>query len=412
MESDWLDACFTAARPRAVAALTRALRDIDLAEEAYQEACLRALAHWSEHGPPRDPTGWLIFVGRNYGIDEIRRRSRQAPPPDDSLMSDDEDVEARLVETLDTGDYRDDILRLLFICAHPDLPAAQQVALALRVVAGLSVDEIASAFLVAPGAMEQRLTRAKRRVAAADVSFAPPGAVERAERLGAVAAMIYLMFNEGYSASRGEAHIRAPLCEEAIRLARILLRLYPAEPEVMGLVALCLLQHARRDARLDGAGDIVLLEAQDRARWDRALIAEGLVLVEKALRQGRPGAYQIQAAIAAMHSRARRAEETDWAEIERLYRVLEKIQPSAVVTLNRAVAVARAFGAADALGLIEPLADDLGAYFHFHGVRGALLAEIGEEEQALQAFERAVALARTPAEAAHIRRHLDRLKKI
>jgi RNA polymerase sigma-70 factor, ECF subfamily len=297
----------------------------------------------------------------------------------------------------------------LFVCCHPELPATQQIALALRIVSGLSVKEIARAFLVSESAMEQRITRAKRRVAAARIPFESPGAVERAERLGAVAAMIYLLFNEGYAASGGDAHIRAPLCEEAIRLARLLLRLFPAEPEIMGLTALLLLQHARAPARLDTEGNIVLLEDQDRRRWDRALIAEGLVLVEKALRHRRPGAYQAQAAIAAVHARAARAEDTDWAEIDRLYGVLEKVQPSPVVTLNRAVAVAKVQGPAAALAMIEPLAERLSGYFHFFGVKGALLKELDRGEEARAAFDRAIALANTAAEAAHIRMHLDRL---
>ena len=257
--------------------------------------------------------------------------------------------------------------------------------------------------------MEQRITRAKRRVAEARVPYETPGAVERAERVGAVAAMIYLLFNEGYSASGGEAHIRLPLCEEAIRLARLLLRLFPAEPEVMGLMALLLLQHARAPARLDAGGQIVLLEDQDRGLWDRGMIAEGLALVEKALRHRQPGPYQVQAAIAAMHARAARFADTDWAEIDKLYAVLEVLQPSPVVTLNRAVAVAKLHGPAAALALIEPLAEPLAGYFHYFGVRGALLMQTGRADEAHIAFDRAIALARTPAEAAHIRMHLDRL---
>jgi RNA polymerase sigma-70 factor (ECF subfamily) len=241
------------------------------------------------------------------------------------------------------------------------------------------------------------------------VPFEAPGAIERSARLGAVAAMIYLVFNEGYAASGGAAHIRVPLCEEAIRLARLLLKLFPSEPEIMGLTALLLLQHARAPARLDAEGNIVLLEDQDRHLWDRKLIAEGLVLVEKAVRHRRPGAYQAQAAIAAVHARAARAEDTDWAEIDRLYEVLEKVQPSPVVTLNRAVAVARLRGPEAALAMIEPLSERLSGYFHFFGVQGALLQELGRAAEARVAFDRAIALANTAAEAAHIRLHLDRL---
>jgi RNA polymerase sigma-70 factor (ECF subfamily) len=405
----WIEAALTAARPQALGALLRYFRDLDRAEEAFQEACLRALRHWPVNGPPRDPAAWLILVGRNAALDEVRRRSSEQPLPAEELISDLDDTEAAIAERLDSAHYRDDVLRLLFVCCHPELPATQQIALALRVVSGLSVKEIARAFLVSESAMEQRITRAKRRVAAARIPFESPGALERAERLGAVAAMIYLLFNEGYAASGGDAHIRVPLCEEAIRLGRMLLRLFPAEPEIMGLTALLLLQHARAAARLDAEGNIVLLEDQDRRLWERAIIAEGLVLVEKALRHRRPGAYQAQAAIAAVHAQAAHAEDTDWAEIDRLYGVLEKVQPSPVVTLNRAVAVAKVDGPQAALAMIEPLGERLSGYFHFFGLKGALLQELGRREEARVAFDRAIALANTAAEAAHIRMHLDRL---
>ncbi|HEY2892131.1 MAG TPA: sigma-70 family RNA polymerase sigma factor, partial [Dongiaceae bacterium] len=302
----WLDAALRSARPQAIGALLRYFRNLDQAEEAFQEASLRALKHWPLNGPPRDPAAWLILVGRNTALDALRRRKREAPLPPDEVISDLEDAESDLAERLDNSSYRDDMLRLLFICCHPELPATQQIALALRVVSGLTVKEIARAFLVSEAAMEQRITRAKRRIEAADVPYETPGAIERAERLAAVAAMLYLLFNEGYSASGGEAHIRAALCEEAIRLSRLLLKLFPAEPEIMGLLALFLLQHARAAARFDSAGAIVLLEAQDRALWNGKMIAEGLALLDKAMRHARPGAYQVQAAIAALHARAAR----------------------------------------------------------------------------------------------------------
>jgi RNA polymerase sigma-70 factor (ECF subfamily) len=405
----WIDAALASARPRAVAALLRYFRDLDRAEEAFQEACLRALDNWRQNGPPRDPAAWLIFVGRNVALDEVRRGKKQQELPPEEAISDLDDVEAPLAERLDNSHYRDDVLRLLFICCHPELPATQQIALALRIVSGLSVKEIARAFLVSESAMEQRITRAKARIAAADVPFEAPGAVERAERLGAVAAMIYLVFNEGYSATGGEAHIRVPLCEEAIRLARLLLRLFPGEPEIMGLLALLLLQHARAPARLDPDGAIIVLDNQDRGLWNRDLIAEGLVLIAKAARHRRPGPYQLQAAIAGVHDFAARPEDTDWAEIDRLYAMLEQLQPSPVVTLNRAVAVSKVRGPAAALAMIEPLAVPLAGYFHFFGVKGAMLMQLGRGEEARVAFDRAIALANTPAEAAHIRQHLDHL---
>jgi RNA polymerase sigma-70 factor (ECF subfamily) len=407
----WIDAALTSARPQALGALLRYFRDLDIAEEAFQEACLRALKTWPRNGPPREPASWLIFVGRNAAIDAVRRRGRQEPLPEETLISNLDDAEADMAERLDGSHYRDDILRLLFICCHPDLPATQQIALALRIVSGLSVAQIARAFLVGEAAMEQRITRAKQRIAAAEVAFDTPGAVERAERLTVVAAMIYLVFNEGYSAGGGEAAARAPLCDEAIRLARLLLRLFPGEPEVMGLTALLLLQHARAPARFDAAGAVVLLENQQRGLWNRQMIAEGLALIDKAMRHRRRGPYQVQAAIAALHARAARPEDTDWAEIDLLYAALETLQPSPVVTLNRAVAVAKLRGPAAALDMIGPLEPRLSGYFNFFGVKGALLQQLGRPDDARIAFDRAIALANTAAEAAHIRLHLDRLMR-
>jgi RNA polymerase sigma-70 factor, ECF subfamily len=410
-ELAWIDAALTSARPQALGALLRYFRDLDLAEEAFQEACLRALRHWPQNGPPREPAAWLIMVGRNVALDQVRRRSKQEALPDEETISDLGDAETELAERLDGADYRDDILRLLFICCHPDLPATQQIALALRIVSGLSVAQIARAFLVSETAMEQRITRAKSRVAGADVPFETPGAVERAERLAAVAAMVYLIFNEGYSASGASEVARAPLCDEAIRLARLLLRLFQGEPEIMGLTALLLLQHARAAARFDAEGSIVLLDDQDRGLWDRKMIAEGLALIDKAMRHKRRGPYQVQAAIAALHARAARPEDTDWAQIDLLYGALEILQPSPVVTLNRAVAVSKVRGPDVALAMIEPLAARLSGYFHFFGLKGALLLQLGRAGEARAAFDRAIALANTAAEAAHIRLHLDRLIK-
>jgi RNA polymerase sigma-70 factor (ECF subfamily) len=395
-ELAWIDAAFKAARPQALGALLRYFRTLDLAEEAFQEACLRALKSWPKNGPPGDPAAWLIFVGRNAGVDQIRKRSK---------------LEADMAERLDGAHYRDDILRLLFICCHPDLPATQQIALALRIVSGLSVKQIARAFLVSEAAMEQRITRAKGRVAAAGVPFEAPGPAERAERLGLVASMVYLVFNEGYSTAN-PGNTNAALCDEAIRLTRLLIKLFPGEPELMGLLALMLLQHSRLKARFDARSAIVLLEKQDRTRWDSVMIAEALALIDKAMRHRQPGMYQVQAAIAALHARAEKPEDTDWSEIELLYRMLEKLQPSPVLTLNRAVAVSKARGAEAALKIVEPLADELSGYFYFHGVRGGLLKELGRAAEARESFDRAIALANSPAEAAHIRDHLDSLADI
>jgi RNA polymerase sigma-70 factor, ECF subfamily len=405
----WIDLAFRSARPRVMAALLRYFGDLDLAEEAFQEACLAALRKWPGQSPPHDPAAWLILVGRNAAIDTVRRQSKHEPlPPEDELATP-EDTESSLAQRLDDAHYRDDILRLPFICCHPDLPATQQISLALRIVSGLTVKEIARAFLVGEAAMEQRITRAKARVADANVPFETPDEPERARRLTGVAAVIYLMFNEGYSATGGDALIRAHLCDEAIRLGRLLLRLFPDQPELMGLVALMLLQHARAAARLDGNGAIVLLEDQDRGLWNRSLIEEGHALLDKAIRHRTRGAYQIQAAIAALHSGAKRYLDTDWQQIELLYAALEEIQPSPVVRLNRAVAVSKVKGPDAALAMIEPLASELSNYFYFFGVQGSLLQQLGQKDHARVAFNRAIALAHTPAEAAHIRMQLDRL---
>src|ERR1700692_2508631 len=410
-DTAWIDGALTSARPQAVGALLRYFRNLATAEEAFQNACLRALKSWPQNGPPRDPAAWLIMVGRNAALDGVRRASKQRPLPPEELLSDLEDAEASEVERLDNSHYRDDILRLLFICCHPDLPATQQIALALRIVSGLTVKQIARAFLVSEAAMEQRITRAKARVAEASVPFETPGPVERAERLSAVAAMIYLIFNEGYSASGDTAEIRAPLCEEAIRLARLLLRLFQSEAEIMGLTALLLLQHARAAARFDSDGAVILLDDQDRTVWNQKMIAEGLALIDKAMRHRRSGPYQIQAAISALHARAEKPEDTDWTQIDLLYGALEIMQPSPVVTLNRAVAVSKVRGAQGALELIEPLASRLSNYFRFFGVRGAFLMQLNRNDEARLAFDRAIALANTSAEAAHIRMHLDRLMR-
>lgn len=405
----WIDAALTSARPQAVAALLRYFRNLETAEEAFQEACLRALQKWPVNGPPRDAAAWLILVGRNFALDEVRRRSKHQALPDEEVLSNTDDAETAMADRLDSDDYRDDVLRLLFVCCHPDLPSTQQIALALRIVSGLSVPEIARAFLVGEAAMEQRITRAKRRISQADVPFETPGAVERAQRLTTVAAMIYLLFNEGYSASGGELHIREPLCEEAIRLARLLLRLFRGDPEMLGLNALLLLQHSRTPARLNAEQAIVLLEDQDRRLWRLDMIAEACALLDKAVRLQRAGPYQIQAAIAAVHARAPRAEDTNWHEIDRLYALLETIQPSPVVTLNRAVAVMKCEGPAAALAMVEPLEPSLSSYFHFHGLRGGLLMQLDRHDEARVAFDKAISLANTAAEAAHIRLHLDKL---
>ena len=407
-DQGWIEAALVSSRPQAVAALLRYFRNLDSAEEAFQEACLRALRNWTVNGPPRDPTAWLIMVGRNAALDQIRKTSRQTSLPDETQISDLEDVETPMAERLDDSHYRDDVLRLMFICCHPDLPATQQIPLALRIVSGLSVKQIARAFLVSEAAMEQRITRAKAKVADAGVPFETPGPVERSERLAVVMQMIYLVFNEGYSAGPKD-DARADLADEAIRLGRLVLRMFQSEPEVMGLLALMLLQHSRQPARFDDQGEAILMEDQDRAQWRKPLIQEGLALIDKAIRHRRTGAYLVQAAIAALHARAPSFEQTDWSGIDALYAALERLQPSPVVTLNRAVAVSKTKGPEAALAMIEPLGERLAGYFYFHGAKGSLLLQLDRKQEARESFDRAIALATTAAEATHIRAHIDRL---
>lgn len=402
-----IDLAILGARPRAIAALLRYFRDLDAAEEAFQEACLRALQTWPRKGPPRDPTAWLVLVGRNAALDSKRRTRGVEPLPDADALTDARDD--LTPERLDESYYGDDILRLLFVCGHPTLPATQQIALALRIVSGLSVEQIAKAFLVSPAAMEQRITRAKRAIAEVGVEFDAPGAAERRTRLAAVSTMVYLIFNEGYGSTPDTAAAREPLADEAIRLGRLLLSLFPTDPEMFGLLALMLLLQSRAPARFDANGEIVLLDEQDRGLWNWALIDEGRQLLAKASVYQEPGPYQLQAAIAALHARATRPEDTSWKEIDSLYQVLEALQPTPVVTLNRAVAVWKLQGAEAALAMIDPLRSELDAYFYLHGLRGALLKDLNRLDEARIALTRAIALANSVAEAKLIRRELDSL---
>ncbi len=373
---------------------------------------MRAVKSWTVKGLPKDPTAWLILVGRNAGIDALRRReTERAAVNDAAAVPEMDDVEADYAEAIDTSDYRDDVLRLLFMCCHDELTVQDQLALALKIVVGFSVEEIARAFLVKPKSMEQRITRAKKKAAAVVAALETPSPQERSERLNAVLVMLYLLFNEGYSAHGGPDHIRKALCQEAIRLTRLMLQLFPAQPEVMGLLAPCLLHDARSPARQDASETLVPLDEQDRLLWDRSGIEEGQVLVEKALRRGRPGAFQIQAAIAAVHCAAPSAEETDWVEIERLYRALENVQPSPVVTLNRLVAVSKVEGPKVALEKMKALAVELDGYLYFHSTWAALQAEIGNGAAARVAYEKALTLGPSEAEQSYIQSRLSTLKK-
>ena len=404
------------ARPRALAALAHYFGDVDQAEDAFQEACLRAIAHWPQQGIPRDPVAWLIFSGRNAGIDQHRRNRTglqvswdEVDPSGDMRAAGQASPEDRYLEEMAKSGLRDDVLSLLFLCCDEGLAVQDQLALALKIVVGLPVPQIARAFVVRPKTMEQRITRAKKKAFQLGVRLKPPTPTERAQRLDAVTMMVYLMFNEGYTATGGEVHIRLTLCEEAIRLARLLLSLFPAQPEVMGLLALCLLHHARRHARLSSAGQLISLADQDRTLWHQGLIDQGKVMLEKALRKGRPGPLQIQAAIAAVHCSAATAQATDWKEILQLYGALEALQPTPVVMLNKAVALAKVEGAGLALTYLEPLATALAPYLYYHTTRGALLLETGDTAEAQAAYRQALELNPSEAEIHYIQ---DQLKKI
>ncbi len=408
--NSWLEARFAEIRPRALAALMRQFRDIDVAEEAFSASCLKALQVWPDRGLPRDPLAWLLTVGRNAGVDSLRKSARA-----ENLVAIEaplEPTEDEFIDLVDAAGLRDDVLRLLFICCHPDLSPQDQSALALRIVAGLSVAEIARAFLINPRAMEQRLTRAKRIVTGADVPFETPDLIERHKRLRVVSLMIYLMFNEGWSASAGSLQIKAPLCEEAIRSARLLLDLFPGISELMGLLALLILQHSRRKARMDSDGDLVMLDEQDRTLWDQSMIAEARILLDKALRHATPGPYQIQAAIAAVHAGAQRAEDTDWSEIERLYAALTIIEPTPIVRLNHAVAIAEVHGAHAGLAKLEALVDELGSYRWFHTTRAAFLMKTKDFHGAKAAFLSALALDPTEPERRHLQNKIAECEKI
>jgi RNA polymerase sigma-70 factor, ECF subfamily len=401
-----VDNLYRAESRRVFATLVRLLGDFDLAEEAMHEAFAVAVEQWPRDGMPANPRAWLVSVGRFRAIDTIRRRTRF----DASLADLTQQIDTGDTTVKDDEDVEDDRLRLIFTCCHPALSPEAQVALTLREVCGLTTEEIASAFLIAAPTLAQRIVRAKAKIRDARIPYQVPAITDLSDRLDTVLQVIYLVFNEGYAASSGASLTRADLANEAIRLGRLVVELLP-DPEVIGLLALMLLQESRRSARTSSTGDLILLEDQDRALWNRIQIFEGRALVLRSLSSGRFGSYTLQAAIAAVHSEAESAAATDWAQIVRLYDLLVQLQPSPVVDLNRAVAVAMRDGCLVGLQAIEEILarGDLSEYHLAHAARADLCRRLGKTSDARESYQRALAIAKQEPERRFLEKRLDEL---
>jgi RNA polymerase sigma-70 factor, ECF subfamily len=389
--------------------LIRVLGDFDLAEDAVQEAFVQALQIWPERGVPDNPGAWITTTARNRAIDRLRRE--RALREKTETLTQLAELERLGGNETDVSEIPDDRLRLIFTCCHPALAMEARVALTLKTLGGLSTGEIARAFLVGEKTMAQRLVRAKRKIRGAAIPYRVPPPELLPERVPGVLAVLYLVFNEGYAATGGPL-VRTELCDEAIRLTRLLSALMPDEPEATGLLALMLLHHSRRATRAGSEGELVLLEDQDRSRWDHAMIDEGLATLDGAIAARRPGPYQLQAAIAALHARAPRPEDTDWPQIASLYGRLADHTPSPVVELNRAVAVAMADGPDRGLAFVESLAGDLDGYHLFHSARADLLRRLDRRDEAARAYGRALELATNPSERAFLERRLVEMTKV
>lgn len=396
---------FRAEYGRAVAVLTRSFGNIDAAEEAVQDAFTAAIERWPTEGPPPSPAGWIITTARNRAIDRLRKDSSRHDRHEQAVQLQEHDPSD------EDAPVQDDRLRLIFTCCHPSLATSAQVALTLRLLGGLTTAEIAKAFLVPEVTLAQRLVRAKGKIRDAGIPYRIPEASELPARLVPVLAVLYLIFNEGYAATSGTELTRGELCAEAIRLTRVLLNALPDEPEVQGLLALMLLTDARRSARVNSAGQMVLLRDQDRSQWDPVATLQGLRLVQRCLRRNQPGPYQIQAAINATHALASTTAETDWAQIVRLYDQLLALQPTPVVAMNRAVAVAEVDGPQVALQLIDALAADLDRFYLFHAIRADFLRRLGLDEQAAASYRSAIDRCENDAEREFLKRRLAELSQ-